>query len=165
MLFVHKFIVIGLATCLFCSSVLFAAPPAGPAQERIETTEPLALNLSLSTAVEVALADNPSLATMRKRAQAMEAIPSQVGTLEDPILGLNALNLPVDTFNLGQEGMTQMQIGVSQAFPFPGKLGLREEAADYEAQAAGSEVVADSQRQKFVVAAALSGQGAGDCYQ
>jgi len=70
----------------------------------------------------------------------MAAIPSQVGTLPDPKLSFNALNLPVDSFNVGQEGMTQMQIGFSQAFPFPGKLGLREEAADYEAQAAGSEV-------------------------
>ena len=32
--------------------------------------------------------------------------------------------------------MTQMQIGIAQALPFPGKLGLREEAAKFEAAAA-----------------------------
>jgi outer membrane protein, heavy metal efflux system len=136
----RKFIIIGLFTGLLYSSLLAVASPTNYPQEQLKTTESLASALSLSAAVEVALADNPSLATMRSRAKAMAAIPSQVGTLPDPKLGLNAINLPVDTFNLGQEGMTQMQIGVSQAFPFPGKLGLREDAADYEAQAAGSEV-------------------------
>ena len=32
--------------------------------------------------------------------------------------------------------MTQLQVGISQAFPFPGKLNLREEAAEFDAQAA-----------------------------
>ncbi len=142
MTFVYKLIVVGLATGLVCSSALAGASSTGKSSEHIENTESPSQSvvLSLSTAVEVALADNPSLATMRSRAQAMAAIPSQVGTLPDPKLSFNALNLPVDTFNVGQEGMTQMQVGVSQAFPFPGKLGLRENAADYEAQAAGSEV-------------------------
>jgi len=136
----HKFIVAGLAASLFCSSVLAAMPAADDPQARIEATQSLASELSLSGAVEVAVADNPSLAAMRARAEAMAAIPSQVGTLPDPSLSFNALNLPMDTFSLSQEGMTQMQIGIGQAFPFPGKLGLREDAADYEAKAAGSEV-------------------------
>jgi len=136
----HKFIVAGLAASLFCSSVLAIEPAADNPQARIEATRSLASALSLSGAVEVALADNPSLAAMRARAEAMAAIPSQVGTLPDPSLSFNALNLPMDTFSFSQEGMTQMQIGIGQDFPFPGKLGLREDAADYEAQAAGSEV-------------------------
>ncbi len=77
---------------------------------------------------------------MQARAKAMAAIPSQVGTLPDPVINLNALNLPVDTFNRSQEAMTQLQVGVSQKFPFPGKLGLRESAAEYEAAAASNDV-------------------------
>jgi len=137
---IHKFIVISLATGILCLSMLAVASPVDYPRQQAATSEKKASALSLSTAVEVALSGNPSLATMRSRAEAMAAIPSQVGTLPDPKLSLNALNLPVDTFNQGQEGMTQMQVGISQTFPFPGKLGLREEAADYEAQAAGSEV-------------------------
>ncbi len=136
----YKFIMAGFAASLFCSPVLAVTPAADNPRQRIEATRLLASALSLSGAVEVALADNPSLAAMRARAEAMAAIPSQVGTLPDPSLSFNALNLPLDSFSLGQEGMTQMQIGIGQAFPFPGKLGLREDAADYEAKAAGSEV-------------------------
>ncbi|MEE8429476.1 MAG: TolC family protein [Gammaproteobacteria bacterium] len=96
--------------------------------------------LSLDTAVTEAVTNNPSLAEMQARAEALADIPSQVGTLPDPILQLNVLNLPVDTFNTGQEPMTQLQIGISQALPFPGKLGLRQDAARFEAEAASSNV-------------------------
>ncbi len=136
----HKFIVAALASILFCPSVLAATPTADKPQTRLEATRLLASALTLSGAVKVAVADNPGLAAMRARAKAMAAIPSQVGTLPDPSLSFNTLNLPVDTFSLAQEGMTQVQIGIGQKFPFPGKLGLREEAASYEAKAAGSEV-------------------------
>lgn len=96
--------------------------------------------LSLAKAVELAVADNPGFAEIQARARALAAIPSQEGTLPDPVLSFNALNLPVDTFNLDQEPMTQLQIGISQALPFPGKLGLRQEAAEHEAAAAAEEI-------------------------
>ena len=76
--------------------------------------------------VAIAIANNPSLAAMQARFEAMSAIPSQVGTLPDPILSMNALSFPTDSFNVGQEAMTQMQFGISQQLPFPGKLALGE---------------------------------------
>jgi len=96
--------------------------------------------LTVWTAVEVAVRDNPSLAQMQARYEALAQIPSQVGTLPDPTINLNAMNLPSDTFDREQEAMTQLQIGFSQEFPFPGKLGLREEAAAYDAKAAAYSV-------------------------
>ncbi|MEN8133565.1 MAG: TolC family protein [Pseudomonadota bacterium] len=96
--------------------------------------------LSLEAAVEMALRDNPGLAEMDARARAMAAIPSQAGSLPDPSLSLNALNLPTDSFDLDQEAMTQLQVGISQALPFPGKLGLKQEAAGYDATAAEADV-------------------------
>ena len=92
--------------------------------------------LTLEQAIDIALSDNPGLAEIQARAEAMAAIPSQVGTLPDPRVSFNAMNLPTDTFDVSQENMTQMQFGISQAIPFPGKLALREEAAEYEAAAA-----------------------------
>lgn len=92
--------------------------------------------LTLEKSVGIALSDNPGLAEMRARAEAMAAIPSQVGTLPDPRVSFNAMNLPTDTFDISQENMTQRQLGISQMFPFPGKLALREQAAEYEAAAA-----------------------------
>lgn len=97
--------------------------------------------LALEDALEGALRDNPGLAEMEARAEAMAAIPSQAGTLPDPALSLNALNFPVqDGFDRTKEPMTQLQLGISQQFPFPGKLALREEAAEREAEAAVSRV-------------------------
>ena len=97
-------------------------------------------DLTLQAAAELAVQDNPGLAQIKSRAQAMAAIPSQVGTLPDPMLSFNALNLPTDTFDTRQEPMTQMQFGLSQTIPFPGKLSLREQAASYEAAAALQDV-------------------------
>lgn len=96
--------------------------------------------LSLEQAVAVATADNPGLAAIQARYEAMAAIPSQQSTLPDPVLSLGALNLPTDTFDLDQENMTQLQVGLSQKFPFPGKLALKEESAALEAEAALGQV-------------------------
>ncbi len=92
--------------------------------------------LSLEQAEAMAVQHNPALAAAGKQAEAMAAIPSQVGSLPDPKVSFKAINLPVDTFSATQENMTQMQLGFSQAFPFPGKLGLKSEAAEYMAAAA-----------------------------
>ncbi|MGY6275732.1 TolC family protein [Methylomonas sp. MgM2] len=96
--------------------------------------------LSLQAATELAVQDNPGLAQINARALAMSAIPSQVGTLPDPVISFGALNLPTDTFDTRQEPMTQMLFGVSQSIPFPGKLDLSEQAAGYAAEAAAHDV-------------------------
>jgi len=92
--------------------------------------------LTEGSAVEVAIRDNPSLAEMQTRYEALAEVPSQVGTLPDPMVSVNAMNFPTDTFERDQEAMTQLQVGFSQVFPFPGKLSLKEEAAKYDARAA-----------------------------
>ncbi len=73
---------------------------------------------------------------MQQRYEALTYIAPQVSTLPDPVLSLNGMNLPWDSFDLQQEPMTQLQLGVSQMFPFPGKLSLREDIAVFEAEAA-----------------------------
>ena len=92
--------------------------------------------LTLKAATDQAVQDNPDLAQIQARAQAMAAIPSQMGTLPDPEISFNAMSLPVNTFSTRQEDMTQLGVGISQSFPFPGKLSLREQAAAFEAEAA-----------------------------
>ena len=62
--------------------------------------------LSVTAAVEFAVRDNPSLAQMQARYEALAEVPSQVGTLPDPTLNLNAINFPTDTFARDQEPMT-----------------------------------------------------------
>jgi cobalt-zinc-cadmium efflux system outer membrane protein len=97
-------------------------------------------SLSVAQAVTAAIESNPGLAQVRERHAALLEIPSQVGTLPDPIINLNAMNFPVADFHRRQEPMTQVQVGIMQAFPFPGKLSLRKEAAEFEAHAMGHSV-------------------------
>ncbi|MCF6280744.1 MAG: TolC family protein [Candidatus Polarisedimenticolaceae bacterium] len=96
--------------------------------------------LSVEQAVAEALTRNPTLAAIEARAVALATIPDQVGALRDPRLSIKTLNVPLDSLSFTQEGMTQLQVGLSQMLPYPGKLALRSKAAGYEASAAKSEV-------------------------
>lgn len=116
--------------------LVFIAPvSAGASQSNSGTS-----GLTAQAAVVAAFEDNPGLAAMRMRYEALQEVPSQVGTLPDPMVNLNAMNFPTDSFDRDQEGMTQLQFGFSQVFPFPGKLDLKEEAATFDAIAAGYSV-------------------------
>ncbi|VAW85444.1 Heavy metal RND efflux outer membrane protein, CzcC family [hydrothermal vent metagenome] len=96
--------------------------------------------LSLHKAVTKVLIANPGLAAIDARAKALAALPDQLETLPDPRLSINMLNLPLDSFSFTQENMTQLQLGISQVLPYPGKLALRSLAARHEAGAAEAEV-------------------------
>jgi len=99
-----------------------------------------AASLSLDAAVSQALANNPSLAEIKTRAEAMAAVPSQAGSLPDPTLSVEMLNLPTDSFDVREDFMTMVDVGLSQTIPFPGKLALKEQAAGLEAEAAAQTV-------------------------
>ena len=118
--------VIGLTVAISTQAQPASDPGSGP--------------LQLQAAVDTALAGNPSLDQLLARYQALREVPSQVGTLPDPVVSFGAANFPVDSFRLRQEPMTQLQFGISQRLPFPGKLGLAAEAAEHVAQAAGHEL-------------------------
>ncbi len=126
------------SSAILTLSLALAFPVTGSSEESQQGIQPKLL--SIDDAVATAVDNNPSLAEMQSRYEALAEIPSQLGTLPDPVLSLNALNLPMDTYNLGQEAMTQMQIGISQVMPFPGKLALREGASEYDALAAENSV-------------------------
>jgi outer membrane protein TolC len=110
------------------------------AQAVSETAEPAdsSVVLELKNAVAIALDNSPELAALHAQVEAMRTVPSQVGALPDPMLSLNAMNLPVDSFDLDQEPMTQMQLAISQRFPFPGKRRLKREAMEYRVDATDS---------------------------
>ena len=91
--------------------------------------------LTLADAVAQVRAQNPSLAASRFSAQAAAQMPTQAYSLADPVLTLGASALPTDTFSTKQEAMTQLSLGISQAFPFPGKLGDKVESESYMAEA------------------------------
>lgn len=96
--------------------------------------------LPLQKAVSSALENNPDLSALRARYDAYKNVPSQEGSLPDPVLSFNALNLPVDTFSLDQEAMTQMQVKLTQSIPFPGKLSLKKAAAVRDQEGLGFQI-------------------------
>ena len=115
-------------------------PLAALAQAVAETGEPAdsSVVLELEKAVAIALDNSAELAGLHAQAEAMRTVPSQAGALPDPMLSLNAMNLPVDSFDLDQEPMTQMQLAISQRFPFPGKRRLKREAMEHRVEASDS---------------------------
>ncbi len=116
------------------------APPSLAPSDAKRSQAELTSLLTLQASVEIALERNPGLAGARAKAEALETIAPQEGALPDPRLGLNALNLPTDTFALDQEPMTQLQLFLSQSVPLPSKLALRRGAAEQEAAAAAAQV-------------------------
>ena len=83
--------------------------------------------LPVSRYVESALADNPSLESMRERIRMKENAAIKAGALDDPKLRLAILNLPTQSWDFREEDMTGKEIGLSQMFPWPGMRKTREE--------------------------------------
>jgi len=70
-----------------------------------------------------------------QRVLSAERMIPQAGSLPDPRITFGLMNLPVNSFAFNQEPMTSKQISIMQMFPFPGKLSLGTEMAEYEADA------------------------------
>ena len=86
--------------------------------------------LDLDAMIEEALNNNPALNAARNNIKALSQRPDQADSLPNPMISLGLMNLPLDTFELDREGMTQKTIGVIQRFPYPGKLDLMREMAE-----------------------------------
>lgn len=81
--------------------------------------------LSLSEAVAMALDRDPSTARYQSLAAGLDADAIADGQLPDPTMQVGLLNFPTDTFARGQEAMTQVQVGIQQAFPPGDSLAIR----------------------------------------
>lgn len=85
--------------------------------------------LVLDELIEKVLTQNPELQSSFQGWEASKTRISQQEALPDPTLGLNLMNMPVNSFALDQEPMTGKQIALMQPFPFPGKLSLKGDIA------------------------------------
>ncbi len=79
--------------------------------------------LELSGLITEALSRNPEIQAARQQWEAAAKRIPQARSLDDPTLSVQWWNAP-ESFNLGQAQNTI--IGLSQKFPFPGKLTLKE---------------------------------------
>ncbi len=80
--------------------------------------------LMLSEAVDIAIAADPWLTGSRLTQAALTDEATVAATLPDPRMTLMAGNFPVDSFDINQEPMTQVSVGISQMFPRGDTLAL-----------------------------------------
>ncbi|NHO63957.1 TolC family protein [Aestuariicella hydrocarbonica] len=80
--------------------------------------------LTLDGAIAQAIASDPWLSGSRYREEALTSESISAATLPDPKVSLMAANFPTDSFDINQEAMTQLTVGVSQMFPRGDSLEL-----------------------------------------
>ena len=85
---------------------------------------------ALKEFIEEAKKNNPVLKRAEMEIKLYREIPEQRSAWKDPMLTFGLVNLPVDTFSFREQAMTQKQIQLTQEVPFPGKMDLREKAAE-----------------------------------
>jgi len=73
--------------------------------------------LTLVTAIELATQNDDWLTVSEQEQNAYLEEATAAGELPDPKMMVGLANMPLDTFNFGQEPMTQFRLGVNQAFP------------------------------------------------
>lgn len=95
-----------------------------------------------------AVAANPGLAAQRAAARAAGLRVRPAGALPDPELGLGIINLVLPTFAFRESDFTEVDVGVEQAFPWPGTLGARTRSASAQAQARSAD---EQGRQRDVI--------------
>ncbi|MEO8398750.1 MAG: TolC family protein [Ignavibacteriaceae bacterium] len=88
-------------------------------------------------AVEV----SPKLKMLQAKFDAAKSKAVQVSNLPDPTLTLGLMNLPINSFSFTQEPMTGKLIGLSQQFPFPGKLSASGEISNKDAEIIQQEIL------------------------
>lgn len=104
--------------------------------------------LALDDAIDIAIRGDPWSAQSIQLQRALLDESVAAGALPDPRITLGAANLPTDTFDTGQEGMTQATIGFSQRFPRGNSRNL---ARDKKRELAESQSFQRENREKLVV--------------
>jgi outer membrane protein TolC len=87
-------------------------------------TQDVSGRLTLDSAIKLAIVSDPWLARSHYRQNALSDEAIAVATLPDPNISLRAGNFPVDSFDINQEPMTQLSLGISQIFPRGDSLSL-----------------------------------------
>ena len=92
--------------------------------------------LNLKQAEQLAIQADPMVENFRATSRSFVDVSVADNTLPDPKLRLAAVNVPVDTFDLEQEQMTQLKIGVQQNFPRGNSLALKQQQSQFLSKSA-----------------------------
>lgn len=83
--------------------------------------------LSLDAAINSAIQNDPWLQGNRYRQDSIESMSIAVGTLPDPKISIGLANIAADSFDFGQEAMTQFKVGISQKLPRGNSLVIKQQ--------------------------------------
>jgi outer membrane protein, heavy metal efflux system len=92
--------------------------------------------LRLRDLIEEAVHKSPEILASESRALAAGYRPMQAASLPDPMIMFGYQNEGWERYTFGKEPDAQWMFSVSQMFPFPGKLSLKEEMAKQDAEGA-----------------------------
>ena len=92
--------------------------------------------LNLQQAEHLAVQADPAIEKFKATSLSYANASIADDTLPDPKLRLGAVNVPVDTFDLEQEQMTQLKIGVQQDFPRGNSLALKQQQSQFLSRSA-----------------------------
>ncbi len=95
---------------------------------------------TLDSLINQALNVSPKLKMLQSKYSAAESQINVNSNLPDPMLTLGLMNLPTNSFSFTQEPMTGKIIGLSQAIPFPGKLGSMADVSEKGAEIIKQEI-------------------------
>ena len=106
------------------------------------------LALNLQQAEMLSVQADPAIESFKAYSQSFDADSIADDTLPDPKFRLGAVNVPVDTFDLQQEQMTQLKIGIQQSFPRGDSLSIKKEQSQFLSRS--SLAMADDTRLKIL---------------
>jgi outer membrane protein TolC len=86
----------------------------------------------LEDLINEAIVKSPKIKMLQAKLEAASNRININSNLPDPMLTLGLVNMPVNSFSFTQEPMTGKIIGLSQSFPFPGKLSAISEAVSID---------------------------------
>ncbi|WP_418357907.1 MULTISPECIES: TolC family protein [Shewanella] len=112
-----------LIVVMFSIGMSAAVYAAGPVQK-----------LTLEEAVYLSQTNDPWLVSNQYQQDAIKSESIAAGTLPDPKISVGLANLSINTFDFGQEAMTQLNIGVTQMFPRGDSLSLRQQQLELTAE-------------------------------
>jgi outer membrane protein TolC len=121
-----------IAISIFAVAVTLSGALPASAQQNDAGKEPA----KLSDLVAEAERNNPQIQAARHEWQSMLQMPTQVATLPDPQVSLQQVNVgsPRPFAGFTNSDFAYLGVGVSQDFPYPGKLRLRRELANKDAE-------------------------------
>jgi len=95
-----------------------------------------AFALNLKQAERLAIQSDPSIESFKATSRSFVDESVADDTLPDPKLRLGAVNVPVDSFDLQQEQMTQLKVGIVQSFPRGDVLSIKQKQSQYLSKSA-----------------------------